>query len=118
VARVTIHRRAIEVDVGQPRLFFMTSGAYACIDPAEIRLRRVVAVVALEALVDHVLRVPRRKTNLAPAFRHHAVGPGGSLLFDVRNHVGGETPVEKPTEKTEPRNDEDCYRGTLHRPPT
>jgi hypothetical protein len=104
--------------VGQRCLFFVTTRAYACIDPAEIVLRRVVTFVAVEALVDHVLRMPRRKPNFSPAFRHHAGGTCGSLLFDRRNYCVGETSVEKAAQETEPRNEEYGYCGALHRPPT
>jgi hypothetical protein len=118
VALVAIHRRAIEVYVRQRCLIFVTSRAHARIDIAEIDLSRVVAFVAIEALVDDVLRVTWGKADFVPAFRHHAGGSRGSLLLDGWNHVGRETPVEEPTEKTEPCDDDYCYCGTLHRPPT
>ena len=55
VAGVAIHRGAIEVDVGERRLFLVALRANARVGRFEGRDRRIVTVVAVDLLVEDVL---------------------------------------------------------------
>jgi hypothetical protein len=55
VAGVAVHRRPIEVDVRQRRLLLMALRANARVRGLELGDRRIVTVVTLNFLVEHVL---------------------------------------------------------------
>lgn len=55
VAGVAIHRGAIEVDVGERRLFLVALCANTGVGRFESRDRRIVTVVAVDLLVEDVL---------------------------------------------------------------
>jgi hypothetical protein len=90
MARVAIHGHAIEVDVGQRCLVLVALRARARIRVLKAFFGRVVTFVALDAFVDDVLRVSRRKANRVPALGDSAGGHGFQPLLDRRNHVAGE----------------------------
>jgi hypothetical protein len=94
MARVAIHRHAIEVDVGQRCLVLVALGAHPGIRVLKAFFRGVVTVVAFEAFVDDVLRMSGRKADSRPGVRHGAGGPRFSLILDRRNDVRAERRIE------------------------
>jgi hypothetical protein len=55
VAGVAIHRGAIEIDVGERRLFLVALRAHASVGRFKSRDRRIVTVVTVDLLVEDVL---------------------------------------------------------------
>ena len=95
----------------------MAFGAHAGVGRAKGFLRRVVAFVAFDALVDDVLRVPRGEADLGPILRNVSGGPGGPLILNRRNHVASEPRNQEPTHEAEQAQNPDDNGSTLHRPP-
>jgi len=117
VACIAIHRRAIEIDVGQRCLVFVASRAHTGVDPAEIGLRRVVALVAVDALVDHVLGMSRRETNVGPIGVNEPGIHRGVRCLELWHDYVRELCIEKTTREPEHRKNRDDDCGSLHRPP-
>ena len=118
VARVAIHRHAIEVDVSQRGLLFVAWSAYAGVRVRKALFRWVMTLVAFDAFVDDVLRMSWRKADLAPSLRHRTGGPRLALLLDRRNHVGAELGEKEPAHESEHCKHTDGDRGSFHLPPT
>jgi hypothetical protein len=118
VARVAIHRHAIEVDVRQRCLLLVAWSADAGIHVLKAFFRRVMTFVAFNAFVDDVLRVSGRKADLSPVLRDGAGGTGRALLRDRRNHIGGEPGEKEPAHESEHCKHSDGDSGSFHLPPT
>ena len=85
MARVAVHGHPARIDVGHRSLLFVALGAHPGIRCFEGEVRRVVTLVALDYLVDHVLRVARGEANFGPVWWHRARGWRVTFLFDHLN---------------------------------
>jgi hypothetical protein len=116
VARVAIHGHASEVDVGQRRLLLVALSADARVRGGKGLLRGIVTFVALDVLVDDVLRVSRGKANLGPVVWHGARGRGLPRLLDLLN-TSGEPREEDARHESGGRHHADPKQSASHGPP-
>lgn len=117
VARVAIHRRAIEVDVCQRGLLFVALSTNAGVGCLERSCHRIVTFVTLDSFIDDMLCVTLGKAYLGPVGGHLARRWFRSFLLD-RLNVTAEPRSEYPRPEGNQRHHTNPKQRALHRPPT
>ena len=117
MAGVAFRPLALFVDVWVRRLLVVACRARSDVDLLEVRPVRVVAIVAVESQVEHVLRVAGREAIGVPGRGDLALRAVLPLLHHRRHDVMRELHEEEPSDKTQHCEEPDDDQRPLHRPP-
>jgi hypothetical protein len=116
MARVAIHRHAIEIDVRQRSLFFVALRADSRIGSVEGGFARVVAFVALHFAANRMCGMALRKPDLRPTLRYcpwRGLAPRCLDLLKVTSELDG----DETGDEAKCREHHDSEQGAFHRPP-